>query len=509
MYQVLIVEDEYPALDKICTMINWENHGFHIAGTAADGHEAIDFINANKVDVVFTDICMPNLDGITLTRHISENFPSIKVVIMSSYSDFNYIKECFAAKAVDYVLKHLLNADELIKILDTLSAAYLQNADQTGGYDEYIKAQKYQNDIISAVKGESAAGSVPDGIVAAVRPGNHSLLKFIHSAEESKNFYKHIINTVSQVLKNLDGVVIFSDANDIIFIYIPLGTMHEPKIMNLLREYIKQTDYSVKKFFDISLKWGISCVSSKEYPLSSCRAEALEMLERTPIVNKKYIAPPEFVSLSSDDEKNIISAVQASSTDNANHALEAIFKRVPPQQLALNIIVSELITLANKICLDFGIDILSLSKILTDLKQSANSSVSKDEILSLTQNLFHSIISEIGNNDVHTRKYSSLAKEYIAQHYAEDIILKQIADKIGITETYLSAVFKGETGDTVSNYITHFRIDKAKELLMKNVDIKFLYSAVGFRNYNYFFSTFKRVTGYTPRQYKNMHKHKT
>ena len=78
------------------------------------------------------------------------------------------------------------------------------------------------------------------------------------------------------------------------------------------------------------------------------------------------------------------------------------------------------------------------------------------------------------------------------EKYKEDITLKGIAETIGITEQHLSRIFKEETGENLSCYLNRFRIDKAKELLENDVNIKYLYSEVGFKNYNYFFVAFKK-----------------
>lgn len=504
MYQVLVVDDEYLALDKLCSMLKWENHGFHIAGTASNGHDAIDFVNSNHVDVIFTDICMPVLNGVELAKYINAHNPDIKVVIMSSYSDFEYVKECFAANACDYILKHLLTPQLLTEILDKLSQTHLKKRSGIGlSYDEYVKAKRYRHDIIEQIHGVSDT-KISGAVIAAVKLSSYILLEFVHSETEMQTFYRHIINTVSQILKDLSGFVIFQDSTDTVIIFMPFDDTPESEIMGILRGYIKQANYSVKKFFDLTLQWGISCVSSSEYSLNDCYKEAMQMLVDRPIVGKTENEPQDFASLSIDDEKNIISAVQALSFDRLDSALDSIFDRIPQQQLTLNIIVSELITLANKMCMEFNLDIRSLSDTLTKLNLAVNSNSTKADILIWNKTLFHSIISSINNSLSHKQKYSAMIKDYIHSHYSEDIGLRQIADSIGITETYLSTVFKEETGSTVSNYLANFRIEKAKELLLQNIDIKFLYSAVGFKSYNYFFSTFKKVVGCTPRQYKNI-----
>lgn len=507
MYQVLIVDDEYLAQNKICTMINWEDYDFHICGTANNGSEAISFIAKNHVDVIFTDICMPSMNGVELTKYINVNAPDIKVVIMSSYSDFEYVKECFAEGACDYVLKHLLTPDALTAILDKLTSKYLHHKNSYDiTYNEYVETKKHRQHIIDLICRKVSDSQVFGAVVAVAQVSSHIPLEFVHSSDELQTFYRHIINTMSQNLKELDGFVIFQDSDSNIVIFLPFPDKPEAEIMHEIRDYIQQINYSIKKFFDLSLKWGISCLSSPSYSLGECYDEALHMLSNKPIVGKKEpdIAL-EFRSLSTDDEKQIIAAVQSMNKSTVSLALERIFEHIPQQPLSVNIIVSELITLANKLCTEFNIDIRSLGNTLSELNLAVNNNCTKDEILNRNKKLFHSIVNACSNRNRHKEKYSALVQDYIKENYSSDISLQQIANKIGINESYLSTVFKEETGETVSNYLANFRIEKAKELLEKNVDIKYLYSAVGFKSYNYFFVTFKKIVGCTPRQYKASH----
>lgn len=97
------------------------------------------------------------------------------------------------------------------------------------------------------------------------------------------------------------------------------------------------------------------------------------------------------------------------------------------------------------------------------------------------------------------------AKEYIDASYMNyDISLKTVADKVGLSPAYLSSQFKKEVGENLSDYLTHVRVKKAKELLCRTS--KMVYEVaydVGFHDYKYFSQIFKKCTGLTPRQYQN------
>lgn len=151
-----------------------------------------------------------------------------------------------------------------------------------------------------------------------------------------------------------------------------------------------------------------------------------------------------------------------------------------------------------------NINIDSINENLNKLSSMAKDNYSKDEFFEWNKKLFHCIVDTYTSQEkgAHKQQYSHLVRDYISKNYNENIGLRQIASNIGITESYLSTVFKDETGETISTYLTKFRIEKAKELLKDNVDIKYLYSLVGFKNYNYFFVAFKKIVGCTPIQFK-------
>jgi two-component system response regulator YesN len=95
------------------------------------------------------------------------------------------------------------------------------------------------------------------------------------------------------------------------------------------------------------------------------------------------------------------------------------------------------------------------------------------------------------------------AKEFIAHWYMDHLTLKDIADKVYLTPTYLAALFKKETGLTINEYLTQIRIERAKELLRDiGLSIQDVSEAVGYQDSRYFSRLFKNMTGGTPAWYR-------
>ena len=105
MYSVLMVDDEEEVLAVIRKKLDWEELGFTVVGTAANGVEALDFVTKNTPDVVLTDIRMPYMDGLELSRRIHELYPDICIIIFSGFDDFELAKKAIALGVKDYLLK--------------------------------------------------------------------------------------------------------------------------------------------------------------------------------------------------------------------------------------------------------------------------------------------------------------------------------------------------------------------------------------------------------------------
>ncbi|OPH53268.1 DNA-binding response regulator [Paenibacillus ferrarius] len=121
MYKVLIADDETLDLEGMQTFIPWESLGMEIVGAVTNGFSACELIERHKVDVLVTDIHMPNMSGLELAKRVRERFPEVRVVFVSGYRDFHYVKEALALKAYSYVLKPM-NEAELIDSLTLIRA---------------------------------------------------------------------------------------------------------------------------------------------------------------------------------------------------------------------------------------------------------------------------------------------------------------------------------------------------------------------------------------------------
>lgn len=148
-YQALIVDDEEIVCRGLSQFVKWAEHNFQVAGTAYSVDEALGLLEKTPIDVVFTDIRMPEKNGFVLLQELAESYPETRAVILSGYSDFSYAREAIRLKAVDYLTKPV-NISEMEALLDRLSAEFDKQKRMTE-----IQLSRMEALLLSAAKGFS------------------------------------------------------------------------------------------------------------------------------------------------------------------------------------------------------------------------------------------------------------------------------------------------------------------------------------------------------------------
>lgn len=143
--KVLIVDDEFIIRQGIEFLIDWKNEGYELAGKCNNGFDALKILEQEPIDIIISDIVMPEMDGIELTRQVHNKYPDTRVIILSSYSDFDYVKNTFQQGAVDYILKPTLSPETLLNALNKVSLPkkqLKQNTDIAHQISRYVSGYK-------------------------------------------------------------------------------------------------------------------------------------------------------------------------------------------------------------------------------------------------------------------------------------------------------------------------------------------------------------------------------
>ncbi|NTL46832.1 response regulator [Enterococcus faecium] len=119
--RVILIDDEQTILDGMKQLINWSEHGFQLIGTFSSPMKALDFSLVHAIDIVVTDVMMPELNGIELSRLLKQQQPETQILILSSYDEFDMVKDSFKEGVADYLLKPRLSPDFFLNSLTAVS----------------------------------------------------------------------------------------------------------------------------------------------------------------------------------------------------------------------------------------------------------------------------------------------------------------------------------------------------------------------------------------------------
>lgn len=123
IYRVFLIDDEVWILVILQKLINWKKYGFEICGTARDGYVGLERIKNLKPDLIFSDIKMPGMNGIEFIQELRNEKIDTEVVVVSGFSDFEYVKSALKFGCMDYLMKPV-DEDELIECLNRFIKRY-------------------------------------------------------------------------------------------------------------------------------------------------------------------------------------------------------------------------------------------------------------------------------------------------------------------------------------------------------------------------------------------------
>lgn len=512
MYKVLLVDDERIITEGMAKVINWESIGTHLIGTARNGIEAFSIIEQEKPDIVISDIKMPGMNGLELVAKVHSVFPEIRFVLLSGFSEFDYAKQ-----AMQYGVKHyLLKPCNENTIMDAIAEIC-----------EDFKQQQTREQFIHKMK----------GTLESVLPyAKEQLLKeFIINHYENKDLehYQKLFNidlntpSIRLVLFQLEGKFEFEHmfaikniAEEVLDSYILSCTVGET-ILFLLEDYCDyhklhaQIEKIIKTFYQYYLIDSTVAISDtgKISNANKLYNEALECLTyrfylgEGGIITKKdidYQNPADALEFYYDDQ-TFCRLVKSGSWTDVNKEIMAFFNQLRDLRLDINSTKSYVIQLFNamiRLC-----EPKEMNMYLTKLAQLLE--------IDTIQNLkafFESVAREITLSffDQNNNKHSTIINKVIETIHAyignQNLSLHWVANEmLYMNADYLGKLFKKETGEKFSNYITRLRIELAISLIEKENDVKVFEIAekIGYgENPQYFSQVFKKHTGYTPSEYK-------
>ena len=534
MLKVFLVEDEFVVREGIKNNVNWSSHGYEFCGEASDGELALPMIQKVQPDILITDIKMPFMDGLTLSKLVKEQFPWIEIIILSGYADFEYAKEGIKLGVAEYLTKPI-NGEELLKEVDQLSEKIIRKKKEREIQEKYKAEmsenllQEKKNLFQSLVSGEE---SVPELLEAARRLNidlsaiwyNIVLVKIKSSRHEQEEYSNSVVEIERRLetLEKEDNLLIFERNLEGKAFFFRADSQEE--LLALQEKELTKVKDIFATYQHIIYFGGIGQPVNRlrEIPLSYEHAEhafahrflskesqffdSSDLQENSETQNEAFNIRE--VDIKQLEKERVKEFLKVGDVEEVRYFIDEFFKSIGTGAMDSNLF-RQYIAMDVYFCtVEFvegiqgdrdAIEPLDIAKGTTNTVQT-------------TQEYMERIISKALQIRDHAAgdRYGHIVEEvcnYIEEHFAEEeLSLNLLASHVNFSPNHLSMVFGQQTGQTFIKYLTDYRMNKAKELLRctgkRSSEISL---EVGYKDPHYFSYLFKKTQGMTPTQYRGGH----
>jgi two-component system response regulator YesN len=535
MYRLLIVDDEAGIREGLKKIIPWEEYGIEICGEAENGAEALKMAEALNPNIVFTDIKMPVLDGISFIKALKENSNDCKVVVLSGFSEYELVRQAMRYGAVDYILKpsgkeeieHIIG--EIIDNIEDEVISRLKNSEHLQLLKNNILNRVIRNDISSRELREKMKfvgldltnGPMSIAIIKLVKtpPGKASTNHSEETEEENSLAWKTfaIYNVCNEMLEAKKKGIVFTDAAGYVVIIFTETSEEavDKKIKEILDDFIAYINKTLK--IDVSIAVGSTVRASRN--LYKSYEDAYKTLEYQFVFGINTVLFYQEIrnyfgetNKSIELDHDLITRLLA---ENNYDELEKYIKKlfVPfytkdkfadgyvLRNCALEIIILVLQSFS-------GIPMTDRGRILKIKEEALHKVATESSLVNLQDTILDTLKTAIEERTITKhKKYSRLILEVIHNiegHYTDpNLSLQSLADKMHVNTAYLGRIFKKETNHSFTSYLNLFRVEKAKKLyLTTNYKGTEICDKVGFANYNYFYIVFRKIEGMNPTDFR-------
>jgi two-component system response regulator YesN len=535
MLKIYIADDDRIIRRGLRAIIQNSSGEYEIVGEADNGRTALTEIENLKPDLLIADIKMPVMNGIELIKNIRECSLDTKVIVLSGFDDYPYVRESMKYGAVDYLLKPIEN-EALLEIIKKCgddifserakaeeSRLLLQGATQNAEasrnnllLDLIDGAAVPQHEYEYLVQGLGFAGA--EHFLLAVagmdnlyrqKKDNHSYT-ILHACAYLKEQLCDTFNGTPKGSIFLTG----RDGSLIILFYTSGGSAgFEADVFILLQALLDENSKRAKCFFTI----GTGPVFHDLKMIRQAYSKALCALQKRFYEGRgkliEYLpedcAYENFEGDSLAGEINsIISFIEIGDADRMDKSLLAFLDRlqcihISPARYrnACSMMIHHIIAF----CPEFGNIVNSVDDEF-DLLFAVQELDTLSELRKYLSCAFYDGVQRLASNRMErNKKIIEMAKEYIHKHYSEDISLKSVSDYVYLSPTYFCEYFRNETGKNFLTYLTEIRIEAAKKLLAKpELKIYNVGQMVGYEEPTTFIRAFKKNVGLSPSEYRNV-----
>jgi two-component system, response regulator YesN len=525
MYKLAIVDDDRIIRKGLSSVIPWKEHGFDLVGVGADGEQGMEIIKEHDPHFVISDIQMPFMNGLEMTKAIKEHNPKTRVILLTGYKDFKYAHEAIKLKAYDYLLKPV-ETNELIEKLKQaafeleLEMKKENNINESQYYIQQQLLRRLSHNVLTneeIVKEFSIVGMEPrETLVAALyikmdQTDFGSQRKMETVKDRIMEHSRNILN-----LYKLKGCVVNAETEHFaVFLFGSVLQVDDftNSIPNVTLELLSKVQEKLHTTITISR----GRIYHELADLSCSYREAVKAMDFRHMVgiNQAYsIEEVETLECEEVDERltfeeDFFRYITLGLPEKVTELLENVKKEILTNK---KVSLQEMVLFAVRVISLIFYESSKTAKNWDYTKfENVESRVVKlqtiDEIFSEIKIIsidLAEFVKSLNVNQKHTLVDKAI--DFIREnYYVSNLSLQKVAGEVHVSSAYLSNLFKVEKGFNFGDFLLETRMKKAMQLFQKS-DLKTYEVAerIGYSNPQYFSSSFKKYTGYSPLEFKKL-----
>ena len=526
-YKVILVDDEEEVIDVIKQKIAWDQLGFQVVGSATNGVKALELVEKTQPDVVITDIKMPYMDGLELSKRLNDDYRNIHIIIFTGFDEFEYAKEAVHLEVEEYMLKPI-NSQELTECLKRVKNSLDVEREEKLNVQ---KLENYFNDVLPILQ-TNLFVSLIEG---RVDEGEYSKFVDSYKIDFRGPYYCCAIfhTSTHNVPENMEPLLLSMSVEREIkeriaerlncreFIY--LGNTLLIVELSSKEKMVEFTDICdkfckwVNRVIGAVVTAGIGRMCDNILNINSSYEGAREAVSYRVLygtnraINIEEIAPNEQnMTIQSEDSKmhDLFKAIYLGNSKSIEDAVSREIEKLHKNANTVsqyNLVIMEMVGAFYRFCAN---NFMDFNDFLNGIDNPYENVPQMDEN-TLESWLIDCSLGVSGKlKSVRNSKSMSLVndgKNIVRDRYMEpDLSLDKVCSLMGVSNSYFSSVFKKEVGKSFVTYLTDYRMEIAAGLIMDTNEKSYkIAEMVGYTDANYFSYVFKKKYGVSPSKYRN------
>lgn len=519
MYNILLTDDEQIVIDTLTLILNRNFQDEVKIFTALSGTKALETVRSEKIDIIFMDIHMPGINGLETISLVKQLNPNVVIVILSAYDQFQYAQEAINLGAYKYLTKPV-NRNLIIQtvrncmnLVDTNRGAFSNNLELHEKLN-FVSSIVESDFIYSCIFSNSATDFSSYLDYFEIQNNSYFMCCIeLPGLEQDKRYDAYM--KVRDILTSKGRCIIGSFMTNRVGAFFPIN---DDEILDKNDDFIKEKMGLLHSLLSQSLsskiRIGVSQIESDIQQASQVYNNALTALNSTSvsggisfytdtIIQNHENAQNKRIQELSTRIINRIKVADAGSVSQLINEYIALLYDVYSNQM--DILKNKLIELIFKVRMCTTEIVSDYTNEAFDKAFSILSSTNDREAIEryISSRCLECVTAIASVQANKTNPIIQKACEYIEENIDKDISLDQLADHLGVSNFYLSKLFKDEKGDNYISYVTELRLEKARKLLGDDsLIIKEITSMVGYKDQNYFSKLFKQRYGLSPSEYR-------